>query len=99
MDQQVSKAEAGVSETSVWEEEGWERGLSPRAVVMLSLGGGIGLGLWIGTGTALEAGEDNGRHTLQSLLEITNTKTQLVPRVALSHTAWWCEHIPNYFLD
>ncbi|KAL2851189.1 amino acid permease/ SLC12A domain-containing protein [Aspergillus pseudoustus] len=34
---------------------GWERGLSPRAVIMLSLGGGIGLGLWIGTGTALSA--------------------------------------------
>jgi amino acid permease len=39
------------------EDYGWERGLSPRAVIMLSLGGGIGLGLWIGTGTALSAGQ------------------------------------------
>ncbi|KAL3472048.1 amino acid permease/ SLC12A domain-containing protein [Aspergillus californicus] len=37
------------------EDYGWNRGLSPRAVIMLSLGGGIGLGLWIGTGTALAA--------------------------------------------
>jgi amino acid transporter len=66
MDQQVSRVEEGVTDTSVFEDEGWKRGLSPRAVVMLSLGGGIGLGLWIGTGTALEAGECDRRHTLQS---------------------------------
>lgn len=36
---------------------GWNRGLSPRAVIMLSLGGGIGTGLWVGTGTALSAGK------------------------------------------
>jgi amino acid transporter len=38
------------------EDYGWNRGLSPRAVIMLSLGGGIGTGLWVGTGTALKAG-------------------------------------------
>lgn len=38
------------------EDYGWNRGLSPRAVIMLSLGGGIGTGLWVGTGTALSAG-------------------------------------------
>ena len=57
LDQQVSRAEGGVVETPAWEDQRWKRGLSPRAVVMLSLGGGIGLGLWIGTGTALESGE------------------------------------------
>lgn len=57
LDQHISRAEEGVTETSIWNEQGWNRGLSPRAVVMLSLGGGIGLGLWIGTGTALESGE------------------------------------------
>jgi hypothetical protein len=94
MDQQVYRADAGVIETSVWEDEGWKRGLSSRAVVMLSLGGGIGLGLWIGTGTALEAGECNGdgHHTLQSSLKIADTRTKLVLLVALSHTAWLCEY-------
>lgn len=57
--QEPSRVEGGMLETHMWEDEGWKRGLSPRAVVMLSLGGGIGLGLWIGTGTALEAGKYN----------------------------------------
>jgi amino acid transporter len=39
------------------EDYGWNRGLSARAVIMLSLGGGIGTGLWVGTGTALKAGK------------------------------------------
>ncbi|KAL4937004.1 hypothetical protein BDV06DRAFT_227368 [Aspergillus oleicola] len=47
--------EVGQVDTAGYDEQGWTRGLSPRAVIMLSLGGGIGLGLWIGTGTALSS--------------------------------------------
>ncbi|KAL4805162.1 amino acid permease/ SLC12A domain-containing protein [Aspergillus unguis] len=54
-DRQPSDVEVGQIESDVSEESGWDRGLSPRAVIMLSLGGGIGLGLWIGTGTALSS--------------------------------------------
>jgi amino acid transporter len=52
----ASNVEVGQVDSGV-QDYGWERGLSPRAVIMLSLGGGIGLGLWIGTGTALSAGQ------------------------------------------
>jgi amino acid transporter len=52
-----SDVEVGQVVSTGYDESGWNRGLSPRAVIMLSLGGGIGLGLWIGTGTALSAGE------------------------------------------
>jgi amino acid transporter len=52
-----SDVEVGQVASTGYDESGWSRGLSPRAVIMLSLGGGIGLGLWIGTGTALSAGE------------------------------------------
>ncbi|KAL4861451.1 amino acid permease/ SLC12A domain-containing protein [Aspergillus spectabilis] len=51
--QPSSDVEVGQLDSAAHEEYGWDRGLSPRAVIMLSLGGGIGLGLWIGTGTAL----------------------------------------------
>ncbi|GME36576.1 putative amino acid permease protein [Neofusicoccum parvum] len=44
--------EAGVSR----DDRGWSRSLTPRQVIMLSLGGGIGTGLWVGTGTALAMG-------------------------------------------
>ncbi|KAL4756355.1 amino acid permease/ SLC12A domain-containing protein [Aspergillus foveolatus] len=50
-----SDVEVGQVASTGYDESGWNRGLSPRAVIMLSLGGGIGLGLWIGTGTALSA--------------------------------------------
>ncbi|KAL4780065.1 amino acid permease/ SLC12A domain-containing protein [Aspergillus varians] len=50
-----SDVEVGQGHLVGHEDEGWNRGLSPRAVIMLSLGGGIGLGLWIGTGTALSS--------------------------------------------
>ncbi|RDW68081.1 amino acid transporter-8 [Coleophoma cylindrospora] len=51
-----SDVESGVVESTAdsGEEPGWSRSLSPRAVIMLSLGGGIGTGLWVGTGTALK---------------------------------------------
>lgn len=38
------------------DDRGWSRSLTPRQVIMLSLGGGIGTGLWVGTGTALAMG-------------------------------------------
>lgn len=60
---QGSDVEPGQVDSLGHEDYGWNRGLSPRAVIMLSLGGGIGLGLWIGTGSALSSGE------LQSALE------------------------------
>lgn len=51
-----SDVESGVVESTAdsGEEPGWSRSLTPRAVIMLSLGGGIGTGLWVGTGTALK---------------------------------------------
>lgn len=54
--QPASDIEVGQLDSAGYQEQGWERGLSPRAVIMLSLGGGIGFGLWIGTGTALSSG-------------------------------------------
>lgn len=54
---QGSDVEPGQVDSLGDEDYGWNRGLSPRAVIMLSLGGGIGLGLWIGTGSALSSGE------------------------------------------
>ncbi|KAL3452697.1 amino acid permease-domain-containing protein [Aspergillus insuetus] len=53
-DVEVGQVDSGV------QDYGWERGLSPRAVIMLSLGGGIGLGRWIETGTALSAASPAG---------------------------------------
>ncbi|KAL4794092.1 amino acid permease/ SLC12A domain-containing protein [Aspergillus venezuelensis] len=53
--QTSNDVEVGQVDTTGYDEQGWNRGLSPRAVIMLSLGGGIGLGLWIGTGTALSS--------------------------------------------
>ncbi|KAI9731033.1 MAG: hypothetical protein M1834_005496 [Cirrosporium novae-zelandiae] len=38
------------------DDNGWRRSLTARQVVMLSIGGGIGTGLWVGTGTALAKG-------------------------------------------
>ncbi|BCS25230.1 uncharacterized protein APUU_41674S [Aspergillus puulaauensis] len=52
---QGSDVEPGQVDSLGHEDYGWNRGLSPRAVIMLSLGGGIGLGLWIGTGSALSS--------------------------------------------
>lgn len=57
VDQPSFDIDIGVVESGHREDYGWNRGLTPRAVIMLSLGGGIGLGLWIGTGTALASGE------------------------------------------
>ena len=54
--QTSNDVEVGQLDTTDYDEQGWNRGLSPRAVILLSLGGGIGLGLWIGTGTALSSG-------------------------------------------
>ncbi|KAL4952384.1 amino acid permease-domain-containing protein [Aspergillus filifer] len=53
--QTSNDVEVGQVDTTGYDEQGWNRGLSPRAVIMLSLGGEIGLGLWIGTGTALSS--------------------------------------------
>lgn len=44
-------ASGSIETTSI--DNGWQRGLSARSMIMLALGGGIGTGLWVGTGTAL----------------------------------------------
>ena len=39
---------------SVSEEEGYKRGLSPRTIQMIAIGGAIGTGLFYGAGGAIE---------------------------------------------
>ncbi|CZR59171.1 uncharacterized protein PAC_09063 [Phialocephala subalpina] len=65
-----SDVEPGQTEAVESESYGWNRGLSPRAVIMLSLGGGIGTGLWVGTGTALHAAGPAGIAIAYTLVAI-----------------------------
>lgn len=64
----LGDAELGQVEAVEQGNPGWNRGLSPRAVIMLSLGGGIGTGLWVGTGTALAAAGPGGIAIAYSLV-------------------------------